>query len=506
MLETDDDDFTLTPSSTLSAIFEATPEDISPSLSYKAPKQPKAPENSAPKNSEAQSSVILAKVITLWKLNNGKNISMGKYMVAVIGNSTTNLYDIIVYQDKTKILIRLTLGPSLSFFKYPNNFVAFYDANKQLWNINFDDLQAKNEFLDCVTKYDSIVIEQVEKTTSPKEKILSRISKMGQPILPAKTEQIASDSESSLSSDPLPPKPTRKLKRNLGNQLAPVYNENYQHLMSNNNQMMLNNQGSIYPVAHTIPDYGLGSFMIAQNAELKTNLAEINSKLNSVLGNGDKNGNDLKSKIKCQNLKIDNLTSDLNKSRKAFEDLHRKYVELDDQKHMYEAQVATLKEKLLKMEAFENEVEVLKQQILENNKVEELNLKIINYQETINKAELELKDKDKKIEIQNLKLKDFEEYYKETENVKKENVDLKQKLEDLTRKLDKDKSKNDNSWVLDKYIINKLVKEGMNQAYADIMANFEENDEEYYSFGEIQSVLLENLKKTSYTLMNSLSE
>lgn len=306
---------------------------------------------------------------------NGKNRSLGKFMVAIIKNNPTGLHDMIIYQKKDFILIRVVLGTSVTFFKYPNNFLAFNDYNSQLWNLNFNSTSDLETFTEFVSKQDCVVVDQTSESiaekdesvvrsnnisatcqnekTDSKARILSKITKVGHSILPitierTKSSELSDSSSDSSSTDSPPLKPTvapRKsrtssVENKTLSPIVPITTTTTLSNMSNNyfiphsnNQIALNPTNLVY--AQAMPDLGFGNFLAAQNAELKANLAEINMKLNSVLQSRDSNGNikerdessSLQTKIKCQKLKIDNLATELERCRKSLQKMEAQYKE-----------------------------------------------------------------------------------------------------------------------------------------------------------------------------------
>ncbi|XP_066252119.1 putative leucine-rich repeat-containing protein DDB_G0290503 isoform X2 [Euwallacea similis] len=460
---------------------------------------------------------------------------MGRHMVAIIDNPTISSFDLIAYQQKDKILIRETLGEALAFYKYSNNFIAFTDRHKHVWNLSFDNIESFEAFIQCVCKHNSPIIDNISKSAqkeestssiktsletkeitnskeqSSKDKILSRITKLGQPILPKRLERSKSselsDSETETSSsDPLPVKPVvapRKAKRNLNSQdksLAPVLLENNNPLNNNifvpNNHLMLNHQNPALVYTQPLPDLNFGNYIVAQNAELKANLAEINLKLNRVLNNRDNNGNcsedvtALQTRIKCQNLKIDNLSTDYQRMRSDFEILKEKY----DQKCQELDKSLTTKKQVDVLEAeLVSLRETAKNEELLLQRINELKGKLSEHEELI----ASLNERNSVVEGNNANQIELQ---KESENLRLQVEEQKLKIDQLQLKL---KKQEENAQMLDKEKINRVVKESMNKAYRGIMENFD--DRETYSLSDIHSALLENLKNTSYTLINSLS-
>ncbi|XP_050293267.1 uncharacterized protein LOC126733880 [Anthonomus grandis grandis] len=562
MFDTDDEDFTLSPSSKLASIFGLSTgsEDSNTSLTYKAPKQPKPTSNNAVdlnqtvmknKLDEGQtqplSSVIFAKVITLWKADNGKNKLMGKYMVALTSNPIKSVTELMIYQDKTKILIRETLDKSLIFVKYQNNFIAFCDSQKKLWNLSFDTVENKEIFLQHIENCHCILQEQnnngnkdetddtnptqvstkpeissdIKSSDATKEQILSRVTKMGQPILPRMVELHKSsevsdyESESSCTETVKPVTVPRKLRKTPGSTekaltVAPIVpevnNRTYSMPFANNNYYVPQNQmmhaqnptGLVY--SQSMPDYGLSHFLINQNAELKASLAEINAKLNNAFISSDKNGNSceetsvLKSKIKCQSLKIDNLNSELQKMHKKFQDLSIKYE--DKCKELMEAKATKEQSGLLESEL-----------IFLRDKVKQADI----LQERLEKLENDVKIKDDKMNLLNVDLNSIEQQLLEAKTQNEilltKNSELNERLQQTLLELDEQRKQTcvnegeNNMNPLNKEKVSKIIKDSMNEAFRGIMGSF--SDDKSYETREIQAVLMQNLLDTSFKLINS---
>lgn len=121
---------------------------------------------------------------------------------------------------------------------------------------------------------------------------------------------------------------------------------------------------------------------------------------------------------------------------------------------------------------------------------------------------IDLKTKDEIIQSQSIKINELEQAHNSSklmvENLDKENKQLKSQLEEQQIQLDQLRNQTtEQDKSVDKEKINKVVKESMNEAFRDIIDRFNENDS--YNLNDIQTALLDNLKKTSYKLMNALS-
>lgn len=434
---------------------------------------------------------------------NGSNSPMGKYMLAIIGQQAKGAFEIILYRETTKILVREILGNSMVLYKYPNNFVAFYDRTQQLWNLNFDKQENLDEFLQHATKCNSRVVDKAEgsdlgkhspsveaETTdsSSKQKLLSRITNYGQQVLPkapqranssdlSDSETESSCSEQYLGKPAIAPRKFKKTPTNYGKGVV-LPHENALSLTSqnvaNNNYFLPTNTHMVYSTP--LLDYSMSNFIVAQNAELKANLAEISAKLSSLACSGysGANLNDQSTKIKCQSLKIDNLSSELETSRKDLLSTQTKLDEaLDELAKMEQAQdLSELQEKVF-------EVENLKDQLMRKNEQQAAcSLKV---------EKLELANKESELK---------------REELSRECVELKDRLDERVRELEELRQQSIGKVCLEEGQVEVAVKKALNAAFGNIMEYFGEN--ETYDFKTIQGVVSRNLKKTSGNLIKSL--
>ncbi|KAJ8920451.1 hypothetical protein NQ315_005319 [Exocentrus adspersus] len=281
MFENSDDfDFTPSSSSKLASLFGESgisddPTSANSSLVYTAPKQPKIAKESKDTNvnesvkSKVQSSVVTAKAVTLWKLDDGNYKSLGKYGIAIIGATDLNLFEIISYKEKNNVILRRKLNSSCNFYKQNDCFSSFYDNDNQNWLVKFQSIDDQDAFCKEIQNLGANVVDnkvssnptqdnnsvQKENVTKPdilpregippkpgilprstlalendvdeansdssgsvkRANILSRMAKMGQSILPkdilktASTDDISDSEIDDAKSDPRTP--PRKFKR-----------------------------------------------------------------------------------------------------------------------------------------------------------------------------------------------------------------------------------------------------------------------------------------------------
>lgn len=490
-------------------------------------------------------------LLTFFLRENAISKLLGKHIVAIIGKQGQENHELIVYKEKTNILIRETLNETVSFFKYTNNFIGFYDRTRCFWNLNFLTTEEYDSFLMELSKHRCAIIlktsencsesNDIEKTKElhaidkknliqktpdsselqQKNEILSRITKMGQPILPkniVESKYVASQSDSETESSFSDTKPTvtpRKFKKCNGvlherKFINSPNNENKLVLsteLSSNNQILGNNHMMMYPqgmfLSQPMPEYNMNNFLIAQNAELKNNIADINLKLSTMLSNQGGNMNseefkEAKSRVKCLNLKIDNLTTELDRLQKEHQDLKKSYN--NKCKELSEEQ-----EKVLTINTLSVDIDFVKNKILDNNKEIEL-------------LKMELSKKNELIEEQKVDVERLENYRKESETYKgvlsREIDELKLKLDEDCRKLKEYEDKcekqqallanfSSNNIAPNTIDSSKIIKGTMNATFTSIMSSFDEN--ESYNYKYIQDTILTNLKHSSLRLITQFN-
>lgn len=321
----------------------------------------------------------------------------------MIGNDTSKTYDIILYKDKQNILTRAKLSENLLYTLNENNFSTFYDDSNQNWLVRFDSAADFQEFTveieqrgakiidsskenskfndteQASVKQNSHSPEVLQQNTKEKEcdmnsdssgtqmkaDILSRMAKMGQPILPVlalKSSADISDSES--DTNKIVKKPIRKPRRNIlssentskqietvkvtldDNRVLPQQpTVSYQSIpgpiVSVQSPVQYQNYpGQVVIAQPTLsPSYDPVNVFLSetrtQNTEIRMTLAELSNKLDVVLGKvrkDDVQSNEekvLQTKVKALELQAMNLTKDLQVSLKTNEELGKKLQNCD---------------------------------------------------------------------------------------------------------------------------------------------------------------------------------
>ncbi|ESP04504.1 hypothetical protein LOTGIDRAFT_170749 [Lottia gigantea] len=114
------------------------------SLTYTAPKQPKkkgaAPEGPAANAGAAGAapSILVAAVVHAYKYVDGKYASQGKLGSALLGNSASKEYRVLLYVSKDKQITNAKITPNTLFTVQANNYANFYDDARQSWSVMFD--------------------------------------------------------------------------------------------------------------------------------------------------------------------------------------------------------------------------------------------------------------------------------------------------------------------------------------------------------------------------------
>ncbi|KAM8803338.1 FK506-binding protein 15 [Rhynchonycteris naso] len=134
---------------------------------YTAPKQPKKGQGTAatgnqatpkPAPASAGTSVVLAATaVHAYRYTNGQYVKQGKFGAAVLGNHTAREYRVLLYisQQQPVTVARIHLNFELTV--RPNNYITFYDDQRQNWSIMFESEKAAVEFSKqvCIAKCNS---------------------------------------------------------------------------------------------------------------------------------------------------------------------------------------------------------------------------------------------------------------------------------------------------------------------------------------------------------------
>jgi len=77
---------------------------------------------------------------------NGTYDSIGKLGMALTGNVTTRIYQIILYRSKQEYISVATVTHDFVYTVQTNNYASYYDNNKENWSILFENNDSYLEF------------------------------------------------------------------------------------------------------------------------------------------------------------------------------------------------------------------------------------------------------------------------------------------------------------------------------------------------------------------------
>ncbi|KAK2580823.1 hypothetical protein KPH14_005905 [Odynerus spinipes] len=144
----DDEDFIPGSGSNLAAIFgyRTKDQDIPNIIKPTGQKKPSNKQDSSLTQSLVKTEVIAAKAIHAYKLQNGQYTSIGKLGIALTGNVSARLYQIILYKTKQEYVSIVTVTREFTYTVQTNNYSTYYDNNNENWSILFESNDACIEF------------------------------------------------------------------------------------------------------------------------------------------------------------------------------------------------------------------------------------------------------------------------------------------------------------------------------------------------------------------------
>ncbi|XP_014468308.1 PREDICTED: FK506-binding protein 15 [Dinoponera quadriceps] len=95
----------------------------------------------------SKTEVLIAKAIHAYKLQKGQYVSVGKLGIALTGNVTTRIYEIILYKSKQEYISVATVKRDFVYTVQANNYASYYDNNKENWSILFENNESYLEFV-----------------------------------------------------------------------------------------------------------------------------------------------------------------------------------------------------------------------------------------------------------------------------------------------------------------------------------------------------------------------
>lgn len=307
-------------------------------------------------NSKISWEVLLAKLVTAYKVINNQNTVIGKLGFAILLSDKSQL-KIILYKSKIDLLSSCILRESIKIY-VKGNFIQYLDSHGNFWSVLFENPNDRDEALRlleerCTIQRDEMensinsisnedggkgggdgdVDAKVEKNeseshenenakndgdatcdkaveTDPEDKqskqlkanILSRMARMGKRLVPSTGKASASDISDSSETESSPKRQPRKPNTSPILQIAKLQPAPQAHSIAQTVEFRNNHHGNVISAASSDSSLNL---MMMQNTEIRFNLSKLDSKLDKlcdkleVLSTGsssysqnDKNNND----------------------------------------------------------------------------------------------------------------------------------------------------------------------------------------------------------------------
>lgn len=285
--------------------------------------------------------VLIAKLVTAYKVINNTNTVIGKLGFAILISDKSEL-KIILYKSKIDLLSTLIVREANKIFQ-KGNFIQYLDTHQNFWSVLFESESDRDEALRLLEERCTIQRDEMEKSinaneskvnesetndnaehakgdgdvetsdkaceTDPEEKqtkqmkanILSRMARMGKKIvLPGKAAAAAANSEVSDSSDPesSPKRKPNSVTSSPALQVAKLQlGPHGPHSTAQTVEFVKHSHGNVISAASSDSSLNL---MMMQNTEIRFNLSKLDSKLDKLvdklevisLTSNDKNNND----------------------------------------------------------------------------------------------------------------------------------------------------------------------------------------------------------------------
>jgi len=303
--EEEDDFGSLSSNSNLASIFNqetSSAQPIKKSLTYTAPKQPI--------NTQPSQPVIAVAAVACYKLANEKYEPIhGKMGLALLAGNESETFRMVLYQNKRKPVATVKITSDFVFSSQPDNFCTFYDDCQRNWAVLFDSKQVAQKFIDEVDRMkikSSISKKRIppvplKAEESSKTQLMSRIVKMGQPILPLTSALIAENSDSdqavqsSTEPESEPPKSRKSRSRtneHLPNSMmvpAQYHSPNTSEIPTGIPVNMIQYIPAFNPTGSSVHMDTLLSETRTQNSEIRMHLCRLSDKVDLSLQKSGKN-------------------------------------------------------------------------------------------------------------------------------------------------------------------------------------------------------------------------
>lgn len=399
--------------------------------------------------------VLLAKLVTAYKVINNVNTIIGKLGFAILISDKSEL-KMILYKSKIDLLSTLIVRDSNKIFQ-KGNFIQYLDTHQNFWSVLFENDNDRDEAMRLLEERCTVQKDEMEKSinaneskaeseksenaesvpkgegevetndkaceTDPEEKqtkqlkanILSRMARMGKKIvLPNKT---ANSEMSGDSSDPesSPKRKSKTVNNSPVLQVAKLQPGPPAHSTAQTVEFVKHSHGNIISAASSDSSLNL---MMMQNTEIRFNLSKLDSKLDKL----------------CDKLEVLSTNSlSLSVNDKNNNDSVR-----EEDVMRLEEKVLSIKRENINLKSIVRDMEERLQNKHEHSSDElnDLKVQLKSVQQENRNISLELDNKNEKIEVLESKLRDSaEERDVQLKNNEADFADLKSQLHVSNRHL-----------------------------------------------------------------------
>lgn len=441
--------------------------------------------------------MLLAKLVTAYKVINNTNTVIGKLGFAILISDKSEL-KMILYKSKIDLLSTLILRESNKIFQ-KGNFIQYMDAHQNFWSVLFESESDRDEAVRLLEERCTIQVDELEKSinaneskvsesetnenveshangdvgsgtsdkaceTDPEEKqtkvmkanILSRMARMGKKIvLPNKS----SHSEMSDSSDP-EASPKRKavtVNSSPVLQVAKLQQGPTAHPTAHTVEFVKHSHGNVISAASSDSSLNL---MMMQNTEIRFNLSKLDSKLDKL----------------CDKLEVLSTNSlSLSSNDKNNNDSSR-----EEDVMRLEEKIVSIKRENINLKSIIRDMEDKLRAKSNDDELNELKVQLKSVQQENKNISLELENRSEKIGLLEAKVKDsVEERDVQLRNNEADVAELKSQLnvssryvQDLQATLDRIEKQRDNCATKESQTDGKpdapsdvMIKEIMNNLY-----------------------------------------
>ncbi|XP_055609381.1 uncharacterized protein LOC129756503 [Uranotaenia lowii] len=408
--------------------------------------------------------VALASVVTAYKLIDNNNKGLGKLGLALLKLDTA--LKIILYRTKTDALATLNVTPTTEIY-VKSEYLQFRTDDESFWSVLFDKSVEKEQILTILGKVCLIHLETTEPPepkppvpaarsfpiveepeseveTSNKHRLISRMARMGQSILP-QSDKTSSVNEVSDSSDTdvarIETIPRHHRRSGSGGKIHPVA-IGMQMVPSSQAAAAFSSAIAGQSMMQTATDVNFNLFMTEsrmQGTEVRMNLSKLETKLDRMLDKIEliniNNGSDARSNIDKDEdiLQLEEKNLELKKENHV---LKNKVKNLESKTSSAE-EFTSLKDNLAASERqcnfYSKEIEQLQQDLHLSNVENDKNLKQIeNLSNEITAKNSIISEKTEELKVLNEKLQIM---ITEQDSMRQNNALLVKQVENLEKSI-----------------------------------------------------------------------